>query len=235
MTTAMFIGFLPIIFIGVLIWLVSQMKRKKAGTRPYYLPSKTPVWVFGGYACLLLVSFILYFFIPDQSASSGNGEGTVIEEGRQLYQKAIAGEIVDMDKKYLREEWSFDYDQDRLEISDDIEVPSALTIVIDQTNDSEKVKAAFYSTPASLQGLELNHEIPLKLGIADQRLNLMLTETTDRTFTMFSPSFPFTQFTEEKDGMMEADMEWGTYILYVSVPSSISVSSDYYSVEYVEQ
>ena len=185
--------------------------------------------------CLLLVSFILFFFIPEQNASSENGDGNISEAGRELYQKALAGEVTDINEKYLRKEWSFDYEYERLEIGEEIEAPSALTIVVDQTNDSEQITAAFYSTPASLQGTVLNHDLPLRIGMADQRLNLLLTQTTDRTFTVFSPAFPFTQFTEEKDGMMEGEMEWGTYILYVSVPKDINVSSDYHSVEYVKE
>ncbi|SFF86402.1 hypothetical protein SAMN05216353_11160 [Halobacillus alkaliphilus] len=235
MTTATFIGFLPIVFIAVLIWLFLKMNQKSGRTRRKYLPSKTSVWVFGGYVSLLLVSFILFFFIPERNASPETSDGNISETGRELYQKVLAGEVTDINDKYLREEWRFDYEYDRLEIGEEIEEPSALTIVVDQTNDSEKIEASFYSTPASLQGMVLNHDLPLKIGVADRHLDLLLTQTIDRTFTVFSPAFPFTQFTEEKDGMMEGDMEWGTNILYVSVPKDINVSSDYHSVEYVKE
>ncbi|MGP4067079.1 hypothetical protein [Halobacillus sp. B29] len=235
MMDALLIGLLPITFFIVLFGSLIVMNYRKSKARSTHLSAKTPLWVFGGYVCLLLVSFILFFFIPDQNISSDNSEGNISETGRELYQKALAGKVTDINEKYLRKEWSFDYEYERLEIGEEIEAPSALTIVVDQTNDSEQITAAFYSTPASLQGTVLNHDLPLRIGMADQRLNLLLAQTTDRTFTVFSPAFPFTQFTEEKDGMMEAEMEWGTYILYVSVPKDINVSSDYHSVEYVKK
>ena len=229
------LAILPIMFFAVLFGSLIVVNYKKSKARSTYWSAKSPVWVFGGYVCLLFASFILFFFIPEQSATSENGEENIEQIGRELYQKALSGEVGDINDKYLRKEWTFDYDNERLEIGEEIEAPSALTIVVDQTKEIESIKASFYSTPASVQGLELNQDVPLKIGMDGGRLNLLLTQMTERTFTLFSPAFPFTQFTEEKDGMMEAEMEWGTYILYLNVPSDIAVSSNYHSVEYVKE
>jgi hypothetical protein len=186
-------------------------------------------WILGAYVVILLISVVLYYFIP---VSTEETRGVEHPEHVEIFSSVLSGaESVSSIEGFLKEEWEFPIEEDTLRIASIGD--HNMRIAVEFTKN-EMVEAAFYRTPFYFDGRELESDfIPLALELESGRLDIVARETTEEiNVSSFSKEFPMQQF-DDDDGNAHApsgfafgvDIGWSEQLLYLQIPEDIEIST----------
>ncbi len=224
--------FTPLIILMLLValtfWVVMRFSKWRGAKKGF--------WILGGYGVILLISVIIYYFIP---VSAEETERARIDHPGHVetFSGVLSGtEDVASIEEFLLKEWEFDYDEDtfRIESRGDM---NFIRVAVERT-ESDGIKAAFYRTPLSFNGMEIeNKSIPLDIQLTPDRLEIVSSQGTEEVYiASFSKEFPMHQFNDQDMEMLGFGMEmgWSEQLLYLQVPEDIEISGvSGVQVEYV--
>ncbi|GAB3800808.1 hypothetical protein [Virgibacillus kimchii] len=216
-----FIPLIILIFIAVLILL---------GVRWFsnWSVARRGPWILGGYGVILLISVILYYFIP---VSTEETRGVEHPGHMETFSNVISGEesVASMEG-YLMEEWQFPYEEETLRIESIGDNSRNIRIAVEFTAD-DMIEAGYYRTPLYFDGSELESDlIPVDLQLESDRLDVRAQETTEEiNVSSFSKEFPMTQFDEDDNDSVGfsfgLEIGWSEQLLYLQIPEDIEIST----------
>ncbi|MFA1819324.1 hypothetical protein ACDX78_03800 [Virgibacillus oceani] len=216
-----FIPFIILLVLSVLVILgVRWFSRRKIAKKGY--------WMLGGYGIILLISVIIYYFIP---VSTEETAGIQHPDHWDTFSSVISGaDSVASIEEYLVEEWEFDYEEDTLRIASQGENNYDSRIAVERT-ENETIEAAFYRTPLYFQGREVEIDSrPVYLQMTSDRLELIFPESTEEiSFASFSKEFPMQQFKDKEMGpfgyAFGFGIKWSEQLIYLQIPEDMEIST----------
>lgn len=216
-----FVPFMILFFIAMLVFLgVRWLSNWNVVKRGY--------WMLGGYGVILIISVIIYYFIP---VSAEESQGIAHPGNLETFNEVISGaDSVASIEGYLEEEWTFSYDADTLQIQFQGENDYALRIAVART-ENETIDAAYYRTPLYFNGEAVEvSSIPVNLRINDDRLDIISQENMEEVnLSSFSKEFPMQQFNETETapfgGGFGISVQWSEQLIYLQVPEDIEIST----------
>ncbi|RDW21265.1 hypothetical protein [Oceanobacillus chungangensis] len=208
---------LLIIIVAVIVVVLRGFNRVNITRKGY--------WILGGYVIVLLLSVVIYYFIPGPKEESQQAP-----TGRQDLSEVLYGELpVESINEYFEEEWDFSYDKDSIQIGYKGDLNNSVSIAVERT-DGNSIKAAFYQTPIYASGIELTEHIkPIDMQLSEDRFLINLPETVHLDFTSFRKEFPLLQFKDSPNEDWMGDSErfhWGDQLLYLQIPREIEIKTE---------
>jgi len=201
-----------IIIIGVIL-AITWLNRWNVARKGY--------WLLGGYVTILLISVVVYYFIPAEANEVKSNSGNKFTLSGVLYE----GRTIDSVVKYLKKEWEFDYHETSIYLDYEGDLQDVLSIAVART-DEEKIKAAFYQTPFIVSGKDISEQInPMDVRLNKHEL-IIEASMTELEYTTFSKGFPVGQFTEKRDEWSSwVDLESGEQLLYLQIPRQVEITA----------
>jgi hypothetical protein len=210
-----------LILASLVIFGVRWFSRRKIAKRGF--------WMLGGYGVILLISVIIYYFIP---VSAEEMEGIQHPDDWEIFSSVISGAVsVASIEEYLVEEWEFEYEENTLRIASQGENNYDSRIAVERT-ENEIIEAAFYRTPLYFEGREVeNDSRPVYLQMTSDRLELIFPESTEEiSFASFSKEFPMKQFNDTEMGPLGYafgfGIKWSEQLIYLQIPEDLDISTE---------
>ncbi len=224
--------FMPMIIILLLVAGVAMLLAKT--TRKRMTGAKKARWMVGGYTLILLAASIISISIaPDnvqQSTPVSAKEVERIDRGQMnVMEAAHSGRLLNLEGLFTSiKSWSFPYDDPKLEIKHMEDDESAGVLVFVQVKDKEDgvIEALHYTGNVFIDGMDMTgKKVPAGLEIQGGVLTVREPGMAHVNITMFSPGFPYQQFSDSKTGLFTDHhaMGFGQDFILLKVPASVKV------------
>ncbi|XXM73018.1 hypothetical protein ACQ0QQ_03720 [Lysinibacillus sphaericus] len=221
--------FLPILIIllmtaGVAVFLGKMVRKGPKTTR----------WIVGGYTLILLAAAIISFSMTpenvQESSPASAKEIKRVDRGQMdVMDAAHSGRLIDLEGLFTsKKSWTFPYDGEKLKIeySNDEEGSGVMVFVQQKETEDGIMEAVYYTGNAFVDGMDMTEEkLPAGLELQGGVLTVREPGLSHVNITMFSPGFPYQQFSDSKTGLF-ADhhgMGFGQDFILLKVPQSVKV------------
>ncbi len=223
------LGFLPImiiLFIVVGLFFLQRFSHHR-GVR----------FLFSGYLIILLISLITFYLLPDNRLSKINPFTSSINDDVEInkfYEKAIRGQIEQLEDVKVREKWEFEISGDQLKVSEPEEFYTTYLFERKEEND-HKVEIFHYASESLVDLLELKDKHNFTISLEDNVLRMKGPDPIQIKIAAFKKDFVINQFSSSKsnDNYLNSfgHLE-GNQVIYIRVPKDIEISSPHY-IQYV--
>ncbi|WP_453991147.1 hypothetical protein [Bacillus nitroreducens] len=215
---------LPVIILFIIVIVLASIFIGKR-----YPGVKITKLLLGSYAFVLIVSVIVYSFIPQSSffASESHTESLTYE---QIHQAIEQGKIETVEAIHEKERWNIPFEQDELNIQY-LEDNNLYTIFDRKENDDDKIiEVIFYVANTNFNGYDFFEEIPLpSISIEGNHLTAYPPMNYQVKLHSFHNDFVVSQFrgggiTEDFDRRFEEDKPLNYEFLIVRVPKDLKLT-----------
>jgi len=223
------------VIVGGVLWLVTKLlNSNNVHKRGRYAYTRRVRMVFGGYLAILIVSLLLNTLLPVKGLNQLEkvDRKELTSEGIVLYDDALAGQV---DEKFLREKWNFDYKGEKLSIASSTATYQSAPIVVERKEQNDgKIEAGFYMTKSSMNGLDITQYVQLpELDLIRDKLLLSNSPINEIRFSQFTNVFAVRQFTGDRLFSHNSTFEEGQWIFYLKVPKDLKLETSGLSLQYV--
>ncbi len=195
-------------------------------------------WVFAGYFILLLLSVVLYYFLP-AGHSLEEVDVSIQDESHaeiSFFDAANKGKIDESPEGVLKKEWEFPLkDTDlRISIEDGTfgKFQGEPFILAERTNKGTVLKVEHYVTRTILNGIDVTGKMPSPdLHLEGDSLYLKSPDPVEMNFSFYTNGFTTRQFNGEKVWDGEHENLIGNDILYLRIPEGVDITGP---VEFIE-
>ncbi|SDH63357.1 hypothetical protein [Alteribacillus bidgolensis] len=226
---SIFLTFFPIVLVLVLV----TVRFKK---RPLY--GKGDLWLFGGYAAVLLFSSALFFLIAGEENGTEEEISAEIaeQEAQKLQAAAREGKDKSINKNYIKKQWTFEYDESQLSIETPDNNVNGTDILIERKEENDHViEADYYQTPSSIEGKMAEPARNPSIQQTETALIIRKPEEDRLEYSAFKEEFPFNQGAEKINVFENSSLSLGSTLIYLRVPKDLDVNMDPYQVQYVNE
>ena len=168
---------LPLLILFVIFIMTAIFISRNINRKGQFFSRKRVQFIVVGYVVVLLISTVLSLFIPTKESTLG--ERVQIENldlvNQQFYQAVHEGRVDEVDRTFLNKEWSFQYDEDQLQlvIEDDENIGISILVERKENNDN-LIEAAYYQTPAIINDQDITEYIkPLDFQLSKDLLTVV--------------------------------------------------------------
>ncbi|OLS39290.1 hypothetical protein [Bacillus sp. MRMR6] len=219
---------MSIIFLAIIVAMVVFILRMlKSSQKRSIMYGNRVRWMLGGYILVLLISTGIAPLLQTTEATykKVGKDQDFANEGFQIYEAAIEGEIERVDRKYISETWNFDYDGNQLDISHvDGEYISFQTVVERKATNDGKIEAIYYKAGSGMNDMDLTEVVnPIRMELSGDTLILMNPKITTLTFYQFEQPFTIKQFTGESWQGHHTHFIDGQSVLYLRIPKNLEL------------
>lgn len=186
-------------------------------------------WIFGGYAIILLIGASAASFVPEKMVNLGKKVDmkALEKESSALNVAALEGKIDQLDSKWKRKAWSFDYHEKMLNIADPNDRAGNVMIVAERKSiNDDQIEASYYQTRAALNAREITSGTltpPIDVELDGNQLTIQ-QKTRKLNDSQFTNVFPIRQFTGEKWFEQDPLFTDGQSILYLQIPKDLHLN-----------
>ncbi|MBP1080096.1 hypothetical protein JOC74_000584 [Bacillus capparidis] len=187
---------------------------------------KRTYWIFASYVAALLVSVLLFYMLPEKSPAVGGKvqPETANKELREFDNLVHDGRLGDIDPRYKKKQWKFQYQLKQLNIEGYID-PS---IVIERKQGTDgTIEAIYFATDTILEGFKISKLPSVNVRLNEESLIIDSPEPIQIELGLYSKEFPIRQFTDEQfmgeskeDGSTFTPME----VIYLRVPKDLEIT-----------
>ncbi|MDR7238474.1 hypothetical protein [Neobacillus drentensis] len=224
--------FAPILIILFIVIMISmfmfKIMKKTVNKKGKYSYGNRVRWIVAGYISLLLICGMVVTF----SSAKNRADFKTInideldKESAALDNAAVAGKIDTVDKKYIEKKWSFDYQDQKLNVVlvNGEFLNTQIFVERKKTND-HKIEAISYRTRSSVNEMDISKRInPTRLELAEGTLSLRNPKKTTLEFSVFNHVFAVNQFTGG-DSLFSHHSSFydGQSILYMRIPKDLEL------------
>ncbi|WP_158736847.1 hypothetical protein [Alteribacillus sp. YIM 98480] len=226
---SMFLMFFPVVFVLVLATVLVKK-------RP--LNGKGDLWLFGGYAAVLLFSSALFFLIAGEDNGTDEEISAEIaeQEAQKLQAAAREGKDEDINKDYRKKQWTFEYEESQLSIETPDNSVNGTDILMERKEENDQViEADYYQTPSSIEGKMAEPARNPSIQQTETALIIRNPEEDRLEYSAFKEEFPFNQGSEKINVFENSSLVLGSTLIYLRVPKDLNVNMDSYQVQYVNE
>ena len=186
------------------------------------------------YSAVLLASLAVFYLFPRYASMQGRPGGANDYSGlyEAFYEAAFDGRLEEYDGACLREQQSFNYRGDRLEIKTDGQYTDIMIIVERTAPESGQIVVSEYMSDAFLT---VKAE-PFSVSLSGGSLIIANPPFYNIVFTAFYKERPVTQFQEndppERDYLFLNSLHHR--LLYFKIPAGVNISYDSNSLNLFE-
>ncbi|MFD1020889.1 hypothetical protein [Thalassobacillus hwangdonensis] len=229
-------GFLPliinlIVFIIIIVVFSRFIKPNNKRARNFWYGKR--IWkVFAGYAILLVVGAAIYLLIPMEGAMEAKTVSDKEMEAAErldveMTNKALAGNIEEIDESFKRKSWEFTIKSDVILVNH-YDTHGLLVIAEHINGASDKIEVSYYQPQAYIKNIKVDHEALMpKLSSSDNHINIQKGAKSDFQAVTINHEYPVNQFREDYiSGMVGESFIGGMVgrgLLYMKVPANKKV------------
>ena len=212
-----------------------------------HLNGKRIKGIFIGYLAILFIAFVVFYMLP-------SGDSTYKEMSQKDINKAAdhvdpllnalsKDKLNQMENVYIKGNWNFTYNKNKLEIASSDSQNSGVWIFVKRkdTND-KKVEAVYYTTKTIIDRIDLTGKINSpKLALEGNRLNIIKPEPYEIKLIKYQKEFTVTQFSkgmgiESEESQENPSNVMGSSVFYIQIPKDVQLTfdSNKVNVQYVE-
>jgi len=226
---------LIIVIIGLIIYGLSKRKQKSESSR--WLSGKKTMMIFLIYVSLLFLSMVVYYVAADKELSFASNitSEELYRESDELFKLLQDGDINQINPNYVRNNWSFPYEQDQISIDQSTSSGNGWQIMIKrkEQNDGE-IDITYYSGPTTINGYDVSTKLDeFVIELNEDVLRIPQSTLADFNYIIFEKPYVASQFNEKRDWMNI--VEQGRSVIYLEIPNNLEVLDSSYlnNIEYV--
>lgn len=197
-----------------LLYLFSKIKIKKVG-----------YWLLLGYTTILVISAIVYLFIPKDDIISATELWSEDGEIDLLYEVVYESQPIETYDRHKKNEWIIDVENlDELMIFYELEYNYSIPVIIELVNDQTKLEASFYQVSPKIDAVRQEGRDVVNVRLANEELIISAPSTNYFQFVSAKKEFPFNQFGESvpRVDLLEG-FHSGQGIIYLKVPEHLDL------------
>lgn len=224
--------FMPIIII-LTVFVLIYFAASKVGKYTYFY-RKGATWAIIGYFAVLLLSPVVFLFLPiDRTTESVRG--SEYTEEPSLNQLIWDGKKDEINPNYLRNQWTFPLEQEELQVTAPGNNVNGIPILVQRTDElSQEAKVLFYQTPIFVNGEVITEHIREPgVHFEEGQLTVNKPERVELEFTSFRLETPFRQFSEAANedaypsgGLGYDGVRHGETTVLIRVPEQLELDVD---------
>ncbi|MDG5472947.1 hypothetical protein P6709_14430 [Jeotgalibacillus sp. ET6] len=215
--------FFCLVFAGIfLLFRKTPRKRKNLfSTRKMFM-------ILAGYVGILLVSMVIYYFLPQHKMEGveealGSWE-EAFEEGAEVYEAAHRGDFEDIPEEYLIGEKTIPYDKNTLLIQPGMLDETMAVIAIERVENEGEIQVIHYRSPYRLDGIDISHEFEnTEINTVENQLILTASSPGEISYAQFTKPVILSQFNPSGHSGMGINYHAGTEAFLLKVPENIEV------------
>lgn len=227
------LGLLPIlilVIIGIGFFKL-QHREPSLKKKREHRPIKLAHWMFYGYIGVLLISAVLYAFIPNEQATEKNTDLS----WSKLYHDTFKGNPDVINPKLIKNSWVKEYRGKQLNIS--VKDDNTIDIFIDRKNDNDgKIEGFLYQSNTFVNGLSIDtHFEPNYLYWSGDTLAITPPIEKKLKFVSSNREFIVAQFMDDRDHD-HSEFALGRQILYLRIPSDLKIINNArFNIQFVDK
>ncbi|OEF96613.1 hypothetical protein [Desulfuribacillus alkaliarsenatis] len=201
-------------------------------------------WLLAGYTVLLLIAIAIFYMLPkdqfiQQDIISGSELASEEYYSHNFYEIAKQGKLEESEGIIRNGQWSFDYNDDLLRITDSQGMPANVWIMAERSEDLEgEIQIYSYTTRTILRGIDLTEDIKApNVRIEGNRLIIQEALPYELYFANFKQEYVIGQFLTSSplvDTNYNANRAiFGSRMLLVKVPANLEVEHGEYGIEFI--
>lgn len=233
---------LPFIILLIILGILIMVYRMIMLSNRRFVTSNRVYTVLGGYFIVLLVSLGIFSVspYPESSVLSEKTDDEKTQTYGMYYDVTEEGVLIDHFKDYQANEWEFEFSGEKLDIRFNDNESYDLPIIIERKGlVDDTVEVVLYSTPSSVEGIDLSSMIrSFEINLIEGDVNVLeVIEPHDIIDVVtFEKEFIFNQFSDDgtEDMFSSPYVEIGENMLYILIPSGVEIqTNDYVEIEYI--
>ncbi|SFJ75018.1 hypothetical protein SAMN04487936_10436 [Halobacillus dabanensis] len=230
------IAFIPILMLLAIVTMLTVLNNKsvKIGLGR----GKTGKWMLIGYGGLLLLATTTFFLLPFEKTEleAKQDDEAWEKKANEFYEAVHGGNLEQLSDKWLKKEWSFSYDKEKLFINAPSNDVNGVNIFVERTQElQDSIDVSYYQTPIVVNGYEVEKAYHPDVNMETTALVVYPGTTHHLQYKMFGTEFPFNQFSEEGAHWADSTVShWNGAALYIRIPARIDLEEDEYTYTIVE-
>ncbi|ELK44634.1 hypothetical protein [Halobacillus sp. BAB-2008] len=208
------------VFLFLLVTLAAVFNGKYKGASVKM--AKTGHLIFLVFGCVLVLSTIFTFFLPDPMPGEAASSSDIDDA---MYSHLLEGNLDQIDEAYLLDERTFSFGGKTLNVK--VSPPGGLgtSVIVEKVESKKNIHLYQYRSPMVVNGWQIPVKEEPVVTFENQGLVVTSGEQVTKTFYQFDPSFPFRQFSEGKN-TGGSSMSSGMSVLYLQIPENMTVEAD---------
>ncbi|MEK3889188.1 hypothetical protein [Bacillus sp. FSL K6-3431] len=224
----------PVLIMGLLAISVVLIIRSK---NKYMKNKRVTMTFLGSYLTILCISAIVYGLLPVENANIHAITEKEVNRISDVFNENIfSGKTENMDPAFIKDEWTLDYDKDKLTILQPEGYFDGMIVIERKPEDDEKIEGTYYAN-AIIGGVDVTPEIiPTKVDLNGDTLELIIPAMVELKFSLTKKEFPINQFTEEGRFKRNPSSFTENQLLYLRIPQNLEIinNQDLF-IHYVEE
>lgn len=232
------IGFgslISLIFIVALIMLVVLSVKSIRASQKKWMHGNMLKYIFLIYFGVLLISAVVFPFIPFQSVEervyNGDADRVIARIHDDFYENIFDNKKPNLNQMDLRETYEWDFDHDTLHLSSR-DTDFYGTVIVEKIEDlQEKIKAESYVMPSVIDNIFITEDLPaFHLQWDDGVISISHLggrEINEIIMSQFQKEFTISQFTDDPTIFRtDSYSVLGEPFLYLQVPENVNIKTN---------
>lgn len=225
------VTFIPILILLAVITMLTVFNSK--GAKIGLGRGKAGKWMLIGYCGLLLLSTVTFLVLPFENTEleAKQNDEAWEQKANEFYDAVHEGNLEQLSDKWLKKEWSFPYEQEKLFINAPSNDVNGVNIFVERANElQDSIEVIYYQTPIVVNGYEVEKEYHPAVNMETTALVIYPGTIHQLQYKMFGTEFPFNQFSGKGGHWADSTVShWNGASLYIRVPNRIDLQEDEYT------
>lgn len=213
-----------LLIIFPLLLIILGITRVSVRRIPFFKEKKMILILFGVYSSILVISSIVFEFLPESEARSGDVIRVSPEEQLNIEQAIFDGRLDEIDEDIIQTTFKEEFSDKSLNISLEHNLDYFFPIIVENT-DAPFIEA-LYLQKVVFDGIDFTKDIqPVTFSLKDNTLHLKISEYTEIKTIHYKNNMIYNQFKNEEK-QEDDTSDWDIRFIYLKIPNDVTIENE---------